>query len=90
MLLWATLIVNLMCYQCGEGNYVYNFHHSSSVDYFCDVKDEEKTDFHCYGNLTTIPKNLSNELKKLSITDSKIKRIEKKFLDSYRDTLRDM
>lgn len=90
MLLWTTLLVNLKCCYFIENSYVYNFHKSSSVFYFCDVKDNESTDFHCYGNLTRIPSNLSNNLKKLTVTDTEIQHFKKSFLDPYRSTLTDM
>lgn len=89
MLFWATLIVILKCC-ASETELVYNFHHSSSVLYFCDVKDRENTDYHCYGNLTDIPKDLSNDLRKLSVTDAEIKLFKTSYLDSYRETLKDM
>lgn len=90
MLLWTTIIVNLKCCVSGEKSYVYSFHHSSPVLYFCDVKDKDNTDFHCYGNLTDIPNNLSDDLRKLSVTDAGIQHFKKRFLDSYRETLKDM
>lgn len=91
MLLWATLVLDLNCYASTEQSYVYNFHHTSSVLYFCDAKDHDHTDFHCYGgNLTEIPNNLSNDLRKLSVTDANLKHFKKSFLDPYRNTLKDM
>lgn len=90
MLIWTTLIFNLKCCMSIENELVYNFHHTSTVLYFCDVKDSENTDFHCYGNLTDIPKNLSKDLRKLSVTDADIKYFKKEYLDAYRETLEDM
>lgn len=89
MLFWITLIVNWKCCETGDRNFIYNFQHSGGL-YVCEVKDKENTDIHCYGNLAEIPTNLSKNLRKLSVSNSRIERFAKSFLDPYRKTLKDM
>ncbi|KAJ8941738.1 hypothetical protein NQ318_023334, partial [Aromia moschata] len=59
--------------------------------YFCESKDDNNTDIHCYGsNLLEIPSDLNGALRKLTITDANIRYVKRTSLDPYRRTMIDI
>ncbi|KAJ8976709.1 hypothetical protein NQ317_000141 [Molorchus minor] len=63
----------------------------SQVPYYCESKDENNTDIHCYGSLLVdIPSNLNEFLVKLSVTDANIIYIKRNSMERYRNSIRDI
>ncbi|KAG5888254.1 hypothetical protein JTB14_009054 [Gonioctena quinquepunctata] len=88
MLIWSVLVIHSTnaIVEIDPGHYL-----SGIPSYSCDIKNEEKTDIHCYGQeIVEIPQNLSTSLKRLTVTDCSIVYIHKNSFYPYRKQIRDI